>query len=297
VKPGKDEPGMANEAQQNNISPLEHAVTTLLACLSMVKYRTALAEEQRKELITDIETTLQFLRSGLIGGTAMTNRAPNVDREAQRGGHVARKEQTHSLRELYEFYHTYLHMDNGNTPSVLATRFNEAMTIIDEVQQIVEPSGQLRETAPVVSHLGSGPLYQVRAFIADLYYLFVEFMRMLASVLHESDIQVHTEELSTMRRSLKESKEESHIRETQELAPLVGVYEMLQRFYAQKGPLTIQVGEALAFLEYLEEHLDRSVNRRDEVIAQVQKVAQLLNELSHLLSTYERVTVLLLNLS
>jgi len=39
---------MTEKASQSRIAQLEHAVTTVLACLSMIKYNAVLGEEQKK---------------------------------------------------------------------------------------------------------------------------------------------------------------------------------------------------------------------------------------------------------
>jgi hypothetical protein len=291
-----------NEEQQRHLSQIEHAVTTVLACLSMVKYNIVLGEEQKKELTADIETTLQFLRSGLIASTSVEasgevpqtqiTSPPHIELLPYKGASC--KQDTHSLHAIYRAYDTYLSINQGNISGDLLVRFNETMSIIDSVQDIVEQSGQRYDASRNTSELQNSledPLHRVRGFIADLYYMFVEFMRALSEVLQEKE--VNTEEISSMQR-LAESTEEYDVRGIQHLSPLLSAYEIHQRFCERKGTIAQRVSEAIAFLEFLEESLGSNFSKRDEITAQINKVAKLLHDLSRLLANYESVVITIL---
>ena len=59
---------MPEETLQN--WQFEHAMTTMFTCRSVIKFNTMLSNEQRQELIRDIDQSLQFLRSGFISASA-----------------------------------------------------------------------------------------------------------------------------------------------------------------------------------------------------------------------------------
>src|SRR5690348_12805684 len=58
---------MPEETQQD--WQFEHAMTTMFTCRSVIKFNTMLSNEQRQELIRDIDQSLQFLRSGFISSS------------------------------------------------------------------------------------------------------------------------------------------------------------------------------------------------------------------------------------
>lgn len=278
---------MLDEPHQGHLSQLEHAITTVLACLSMVKYNAALGEEQRKELINDIEGTLQFLRKGLFANTAIeASYDPEIQRNDQR-----------TLQALYKIYHAYVNKEQGNIVEELVVRFNEIISIIDTVQNVVEQRRQGLE-AYNVSHQKpvEDSLHRVKGFIADLYYMFMELMRALAEALQVSKAHIDTEEVSSLRKQLAESTGEYSVRDMPQLAPLINVYEMHRRFSAQKGALARQVSEAIAFLEFLEECVGRNFNKRYEIVTQITKLVKLLSDIAHLLSSYESATATILRL-
>ena len=135
---------MPDDKGSNHIPQLEHAITTVLACLSMVKYNVVLGEEQKKELVADIETMLRFLRSNLVSH-AMTPETPRTGQSPRPAGpststaqpdeQILKSEQR-QMQTLYRIYHAYVIMEQGNNLGKLLTRFQEVMTVIDDVQTI-----------------------------------------------------------------------------------------------------------------------------------------------------------------
>jgi hypothetical protein len=65
---------MYGNAPDSQAQGLEHAMSTVFACRSVVKYNMALSAEQKDELIAEIDTSLQFLRESLI--THASDQAP-----------------------------------------------------------------------------------------------------------------------------------------------------------------------------------------------------------------------------
>ncbi len=302
---------MPDDAQQSHISQLEHAVTTVLACLSMVKYNAVLGDEQRKELIADIEATVQFLRSSLVANAAQPQSAllqPPQTGVLTKPGKVSdgaahyeddsQKGEQRKLHALYHVYHTYLNLEQGNMLGTFVGRFNEVMATIDEVQNLVERnrgsgSYDVYDIYPRYSSV-EDPLHRVRGFIGDLYYTFVEFMRALSEILQESDAHLDTEELSSLQKPRTTNTGVQNARESQALISLAYVYDAHQRLNAGTAAVNRHLNDAITFLEFLEENLDSNFSKRNEIVAQMQKIVQLLDDISHLLANYESAVSVLL---
>jgi hypothetical protein len=302
---------MADDAQQSHISQLEHAVTTVLACLSMVKYNAVLGEEQKRELISDIEATVQFLRSSLVanaaqpqGGLLQSPRTGGLSKPRMVSDGAAQyeddsqKSEHRKLYALYHVYHTYLNLEQGNMLGTFVGRFNEVMTTIDEVQNLVERSRgsgnyDIYDIYPRYTSI-EDPLHRVRGFIGDLYYTFVEFMRALSEILQENDAHLDTEELSSLPKPRANNTSIQNAYEPQALVSLAYAYDAHQRLNAGTAAVTRHLNDAITFLEFLEENLDSNFNKRNEVVAQMQKIVQLLDDISHLLMSYESAASVLL---
>jgi hypothetical protein len=61
---GKDSIQMSDGEQYQK--QIEQAVTTIFTCRSIIRFNTILKEEQKQELLAEIDTTLQFVQSRLI---------------------------------------------------------------------------------------------------------------------------------------------------------------------------------------------------------------------------------------
>ncbi|TMC20802.1 MAG: hypothetical protein E6J34_11535 [Chloroflexi bacterium] len=292
---------MPDDKGSNHIPQLEHAITTVLACLSMVKYNVVLGEEQKKELVADIETMLRFLRSNLVSH-AMTPETPRTGQSPRPAGpststaqpdeQILKSEQR-QMQTLYRIYHAYVIMEQGNTLGTLLTRFQEVMTVIDDVQTLLEHS---RGSYDVYQHHTSmeDQLHRVRGFIADLYYTFSELMRSLSDALHEREVYLNTEELSSLPKPPAEGYALSVQYDKQGLAALTQTYEEHERLNAGKATLSRHIGDAIAFLEFLDEALPAAMHKRDEIVAQMEKISHLLHDVAHLLANYESAATLLL---
>ncbi|GHO66085.1 hypothetical protein KSC_049770 [Ktedonobacter sp. SOSP1-52] len=292
---------MRDNLPQPPMSQLEHAIATVLACLSMVKYNAVLREEQRVELASDIEKTLQFLRGPLAATHAPKEQdtstmpvspqmtAPSLEIPAQQnqGAFTAARAQPH-LEALYRVYSTYLHMGNGNTLDAFVVRFNEVMATLDEIQAATDPEaeGQLPQNQ---QHSVEDALHRVRGFIADLYYMFLEFVRALSETLEMHEPQSHTEELSSLPRqdTMENIEAMPRLPASPQLAQLAQVYEKHLQMNAKKGVLYLHVKDAMVFLKFLEENLRNDLQKRSEIIAQMNRVGRLLQDLSQLLASYE----------
>lgn len=290
---------MRDSWSQPPMSQLEHAIATVLACLSMVKYNAALGDEQRMELASDIEKTLQFLRGPLGGKELDTTSIPVHQQLTEPSIEVPGSQEPEGapageepLSALYRVYHTYIHMGNGNTLDAFVIRFNEVMSTLDEIQAATDPNEE-EYTGIVEQRSVEDALHRVRGFIADLYYMFLEFVRALSETLetHESLAEASladTEELSSLQRQASAATE-ARIKgvSSPPFAQLVHIYEKHQQMSTRKGALYLQVKDAMLFLKFIEENLSNDLQKRSEIIAQMDRVSRLLNDLSQLLSGYE----------
>ncbi len=156
------------------------------------------------------------------------------------------------------------------------------MTTIQEIQRIVERGSQANDRYTRTSSVEE-PLHRVTVFVADLYYIFMEFMRVLSETLQQNDVQIDTEKL----RSLP-SKQAVHEKMPSQYNPvsLFGVYEAHQRLEQNRGVIAARIVDATAFLEFLKEGLDGNANQRDEILSQVNNIIRLLHELSWLVTDY-----------
>ncbi|HLZ80139.1 MAG TPA: hypothetical protein VKP04_00785 [Ktedonobacteraceae bacterium] len=287
---------MPNDAPRSHAQQFEHAIATAFTCRSIVKYNSSLSEEQKSELIADLDTTLKFLGERLIANSSIEAEmvlsplslaglipAENSQEDDSDENVDNKPGDEPILRGLYKIYHTYLHAKQGTGPDEFTARYSEVMSIIDEVQKIIEKS---HDTYP--TYIGD-LLHSVRGFIADLYVIFREFSHAITLVLQRSDIYIDTEEVSSMQKQEAESAAKPA-----DLASLKRIYETHRQLNEKKGALASRVGEATAFLIFLEESLDSNLNKRDEVTAQLNNVAILLGDLAYLLADYEKVTSALL---
>jgi len=298
---GKEGSVMPDNRGSNHIPQLEHAITTVLACLSMVKYDVVLGEVQKKELVADIETMLCFLRSNLVSQATPpeTPRTGQPQRSAepstptvQQDEKILKGEQR-QLQTLYRIYHAYLSMEQGNTLGALVVRFQASMTVIDDVQNALDDNRGNYDVYPRHTSM-EDQLHRVRGFIADLYYTFSELMRSLADVLQEREVYLHTEELSSLPKAPTEHTALSAQYDVQGLAALMQTYEEHERLNEGKATLSRHIGDAIAFLEFLDEALPDALNKRDEIVAQMEKISHLLHDVSCLLADYESAATLLL---
>jgi hypothetical protein len=288
---------MPNDTPRSHAQQFEHAIATAFTCRSIIKYNSSLSEEQKSELIADLDTTLKFLRERLIANSSIETEmvlsplslaglipSENLQDEDDGADNVDNKPGDEPiLRGLYKVYTLYLNAKQGTGADEFTARYTEAMSIIDEVQKIIEKSHDIYPT--YIEDL----LHSVRGFITDLYVIFIEFSHAITLVLQRSDIYVDTEEVSSLQKQEAESADKAG-----NPASLKKIYETHQQLNEKKGALASRVGEATAFLIFLEESLGSNLKKRDEVTSQLKNASILLNDLAYLLADYEKVTSALL---
>jgi hypothetical protein len=286
---------MPDEPLQSHAQQFERAIATAFTCRSVIKYNSSLSEEQKNELLADIDKTVNFLKDRLIANASIEARsvipplqfAGIFSREQQQDEDEEKKVQMdETFRRLYRIYHTYLHGEHGKSSTVFVTRYNEVIVTINEIQKMMDRN---RESYTNTMHV-SDLLERIRGFATDLYMIFAEFAVAVSTVLQGKDFIVDTEEHATTPTAPEEQQESGTI----DVAPLTHVYETHQHLNKVKGTIASRAGDATAFLIFLEEKLGTSFDRHDEIIAQLRNVARLLGDLAYLLSDYEQATAALL---
>jgi hypothetical protein len=119
--------------------------------------------------------------------------------------------------------------------------------------------------------------------MADLYYIFLEFMQVLSEILQKNNVQLNTEELCSLQG--EQAVDEKALSQNN-LVSLFGVYEAHQRLNRNREVIATRITDATAFLEFLKESLAADLNRRDEFLSQLNNITQLLHELSCLVADF-----------
>jgi hypothetical protein len=267
----------------------EDSMATIFTCRSVVKYNSRLNEEQKKELIADIDAALRFLRSRaneLVPAASLSPPLPQAETQAPfREAQADHSTDEQKLQALYHMYHAYLGLQQNNLGTFM-TRFNDVMSTMGELQNLLAQRHDSYVSA-------EPPIERVSGFITDLYYIFVEFIRTLSQVLEANDVHLDTEEVVAMQeRSLAYDMQTGALCN---ITPLLKVFEAHQLLNARKGPVSGRVDATTAFLEFLEESLTADYGKRDEIIAQLNSTAALLKDLSQLLAGYELALSALVN--
>ncbi len=290
---------MSGNAPDSQAQGLEQAMSTVFACRSVVKYNMALSSEQKEELIAEIDTSLQFLRESLITHASDQVQPPRLQFQQALAPvplpdapqPEARRDERRTLQELYRIYHAYIDTQQSNNIGTFVVRFDAVIGALNEIQHCIEKSRDRQEPC------GEDPLHRVRAFIADLYYMFMELVRTLSNALEGSDVHIDTEEHSSMQdiHDLRSTQEEQAILSLQRLTPLMNVFREHQQLNETRDALTSRISDTTAFLIYLEENLAGDLPKRDEVVSHLYKVSILLGDLAYLVTGYEDAVSLVLD--
>jgi len=269
-------------------------MTTVFTCRSVVKYGLTLGEGQKKELLADIDTSLEVLRSYLLTGPSMPTNTASLQAQPANfssvlslsedaivpGDVVTNNNERQILQDLYKMYHAYMSVDRDKNLATFVSRFNDAMVTIHEIQRTVERSYQSNESYRRTSSREE-PFQRVKVFMADLYYIFMEFMRVLSEILQKNNVQLDTEEL---RLSQDGRNIDGRQLSQYNLGSLFGISEAHQRLRRKRDVIVARITEATAFLEFLKESLGTDLNRRDEFLSQLDTIIGLLHELSCLIA-------------
>lgn len=291
---------MPDEPLQSHAQQFERAIATAFTCRSVIKYNSSLSEEQKNELLADIDSTVSFLKDRLIAN-ATIDEARAVIPPLQFAGIFSREPQQNkdegedeekrvhkdeTFHRLYRIYHTYLHQEHGKSTTVFVARYNEVIATINEIQKIVAGGRNID-----INNMHAGDLLErIRGFATDLYMIFAEFAVAISTVLQGKDFIIDTEEHVTTSTLSNEQQTNGAF----DIAALARVYQTHQHLNKVKGTIASRAGDATAFLIFLEEKLGSGLDRHDEITAQLRNIARLLGDLSYLLSDYEQAAATLL---
>jgi hypothetical protein len=286
----------------SHVQQFERAIATVFACRNVIKYNSSLNEEQKNELFTEIDRSLQFLQDRLVANATIESAINSPSLPQQFSGlasviQLAKGQNNDEdnneqididdgqlLQNLYRLYIAFLTKNNGKDIETFVTRYNATMISLDEAQSVVE-----KRFAHTPDYIIISDHFQiVRGFVTDLYCIFTEFASAITSIMQGREIYTDTEEVS----STQEQSGDASLRDT--INALVRVYQAQQHFLRRKGPLESRVSDATALLIFLEEHLPDNSGKRDEIAAQIKNVIKLVSDMSYLLSDYEHTASALL---
>jgi len=305
---------MYYDAEEHGSQQLEQVIATIFTCRSVIKYDLSLDEKQKAKMLQDIDASLDVLRgyvpvhpatqpqlTDLSCSQTDSIRVVHANDEALNSGACE------ILQALYRLYYAYLDTNRQTNLQSFVSRFNEVISVLDNVQRLFEQRQQTldRYSSPVL--LNSSPdliaiedlLHKAKIFISDLYYIFMDFIRTLSSILQQNDVHLKTEKLP----SLPEHRSE-RIRRVQleklrgqsgsiHSGSLQGIRKAYQQLYRRRLQVESQITEATAFLAFLKEALRTSnvkVHKLNEMLAQTDTISQLLSELFHIIVDYEKNT-------
>ncbi|GER88801.1 hypothetical protein KDW_29630 [Dictyobacter vulcani] len=216
-----------------------------------------------------------------------------------------KKEHTDSdqtLQALYRMYHGYLDTQQTSSIGTFVTRFNDAMITINDLQRLLEAKYGSYESFVAQMPLAD-PLQRIRVFIADIYYIFMEFMHLLSEVLQHNNMHRDTEKLSSMRGdhgvpllpAIGISRDKEASTDVQyNFTHLARVYVNHQQLHKLKGHVSMRVAESTAFLAFIKELSKGTSSTHEEIATQINNVVKVLSDLQCLLADYERAASLLL---
>jgi hypothetical protein len=293
---------MPNDESLKHTQQFEQAIATTFACRSIIKYNSTLSEEQKNELLADLDTTLQFLRDRLIANASIETNilntglppqqltdllAATAEEHDEHEPALPYREQAQTgpdplLQPLYKLYHAYL---NRRGLDVLETRYKTVMYILDTIEEVISQEQHTDAGEDSFEKL----LHRARGFISALYYMFHEFAAVLSNILEGKNIDTDTEELSPIREYIPDGAEQPRQYQyfLRDITPLMRVYGSHIQLQQKKGALANSVSDATAFLIFVEERLVQNSSRRNEIIAQLHSAATLLQDISTLLTEYE----------
>jgi hypothetical protein len=266
---------MSDDAQEQSGHAFESVISTLLSCGNMLRIQGQLSMSEREEILARIEQAVLLLRSW------EPREAGRGARSAVRTASSKSSQDQYTLRALYQLYQVHVSSAQANA-QVLTGRFNEALRTLTELQTALQECSDFY----LDQHHTGQALQRVGAFIADLYCLFMEFRRSLSTILEEQSSYINTEELSSLQRQHSRTLSEQ-ARQEESTASSAGIEEQHWQLDQRRQAITRALGDAAAFVVLLEDGLRSDLSKRNEVIAHLHRLAQLLSEAGALLTDYE----------
>lgn len=287
-----------SEEPFNHTQLFQQAIATTITCRTIIKYNSNLSAEHKVEILTEIEKTLAFLEKRLeVNATIETSPALSPQKlvdllatdvaeedEDQPGAHLPTRERGQtdiSLQNLHKLYRAYLSNEPGKGVAALETRYKTVMGVLDQLQLF---AGQ-RHDATAGDVTAENLLHRVRGFVTAVYCMFREFAVLLSNIVEGKNIDMDTEALALLQKYQLDAAPQQLVRD---ITPLMRVYGSHLQLQGRKGALSGCARDATAFLIFLEESLDSTFTRRNEIVTQLKTTAGLLNELIRLLTDYEQ---------
>jgi hypothetical protein len=296
---------MTYDAPLDHAQQFEQVIATAFTCRTIIKYNSTLSEEQKEEILSELDTSLQFLQKRLIANANIEGYTPVLpipplspgqlaellassaagDHEDGEAPDVAIPEEKQSLSEpmlqsLYKLYHAYFNTRPGKGLHLLETQYNEAMHIFDSVQAVTNRQQYISRGVDIEQLL-----YKARGLISAIYHMFREFAVILTGILEGIDVSTETDELTSLQ---KYTADKMHQYMLRDVTPLMRVYGAHLQLQQRKGSIDNLVNDALAFLIFLEEQLGARLSRQQEIVEQLKAVTELLHDFSSLLTDYEQ---------
>lgn len=288
-----------SEEPFNHTQRFQQAIATTITCRSIIKYNSTLSNEQKAEVLAEIESSLTFLEARLAAnatidsGVALSPQklvdllvaeAKGEEDEEQATTFPANEPEPRelALKNLHKLYHAYLSNEPGKGIPALEMRYKTVMGLLDQVQ--TSTSAATNANDPSAERM----LHRVRGFVSAIYCMFREFALLLSNIVEGKNIDMDTEALAQLQMYSHEQTKQQVLRD---ITPLMGVYRTHLQLQEHKGTLTSCARDATAFLIFLEECLGQNFSRRAELIGQLKSITGLLNELARLLTEYEQAMV------
>ncbi len=279
----------------NHAQAVQQAIATTITCRTLIKYNSNLSPEQKAEILNEIETTLTFLgncQKPVKDTDANPALAPeqladlliydDMGSDGLPAGLLPdnhQEEPKGSLHHLYRLYQAYFGKTPGKGLADLETRYRTMMDALDQLQALAE----MRHDATASDLTIDGLLSRIRGFATALYCMFREFATLLTRIVEGQSIDLDTDAMAL----LEEYPLEMAPAVVHDITPLMHVYNRQHQLQQHRGSLYESTRDATAFLIFLQECLEQSFARRQEVVAQIKNTASLLNELLILLTDYE----------
>jgi hypothetical protein len=302
---------MHDDEYKHRALQLEQVIVTVFACRSVIKYHLSVDDRQQEKMLQDIDAALEVLRACVLANmppvqphvadlpSSPTASTVNVrDHNDTLSSEVAVHEK---LQLLYRMYYAIIDVNKKTNIQSFVTRFNEIISVLEEVQQLFEQRSPIAHDGYAFSVLlDASPapmvienlLQKVKVFICDLYYIFMDFIRTLSSVLQKNDVHLSTDKLSTVPGRRNEKIRRIQLERLHEHT-LQNVQEAYQQLYRRRLQVESQVSEVTAFLEFLKEILREpgaKVYQLSEILSQTDAVSRLLAELLHIVADYEKIS-------
>src|SRR5260370_9437566 len=246
-----------SEEPFNHTQRFQQAIATTITCRSIIKYNSTLSDEQKSEVLADIESSLAFLEARLAAnatieaGVALSPQklVDLLVTESEGEGEQETAfpvnepgQQELALQNLHKLYHAYLSNEPGKGIAALETRYKTVMGLLDQMQASTKSATNAKDPS------SERQLHRVRGFVSAVYYMFREFAVLISNIIEGKTIDMDTEALAQLQMYSHEQTKQQVLRD---ITPLLRVYHTHLRWQQHKGSLTSCARDARAFFIFL----------------------------------------------